>query len=361
MKLALLGGGQLARMLALAAHPLGLRTSFLDPAPDACAAALAEHHCAPFDDQNALRALLKDAAAVSFEFEHIPPATLEFLSQFPQVQPHPKAVQVAQDRLREKLLFRSLDIPAPPFVSIDQRADLERAARELGLQLVLKTRLQGYDGKGQRVLRSTADVEPAWRELSAQALLAEGFIAFEREVSMIGVRGRDGDCRFYPLTENIHRQGILHLSRPRIDDALQSEGENYTRRILEHLDYVGVLACEFFVHEGKLLANEIAPRVHNSGHWTIEGAETSQFENHLRAILGLPLGATTPLGYSAMVNFIGTLPAAERVLAIPGAHLHAYGKQNRPGRKVGHATLRSTTLDELELHLPALLIMGSKP
>lgn len=359
MKIALLGGGQLARMLALAAHPLGLRVSILDPAPDACAAPIAEHHLASFDNQAALRALLKDATAVSFEFEHIPPETLEFLSQFSQVLPHPRAVQVAQDRLREKLLFRKLDIPMPRFVTINQRRDLELAVSELGLPLVLKTRTHGYDGKGQRLARTTEDLESAWQELGAQSLLAEEHVPFEYELSAIAVRGRDGTCRYYPLTVNEHHEGILRVSLPRFGDELQWLAESYTHRILENLDYIGVLVCEFFVYEGRLLANEIAPRVHNSGHWTIEGAETSQFENHLRAILGLPLGETTPVGYSAMVNFIGTLPPTERVLAIPGAHLHAYGKQDRPGRKVGHATLCCTSLDQLNTHLPELLRLSA--
>lgn len=216
----------------------------------------------------------------------------------------------------------------------------------------------GYDGKGQRVLRTDEDIEPAWQALGGAPLILESFVPFEREVSIVAVRGRDRATAFYPLVENHHRDGILRLSRaPCLMPELEREGGDYAHRLLDRLDYVGVLAIEFFVKDGRLIANEMAPRVHNSGHWTMEGAETSQFENHLRAILGLPLGSTTAIGHSAMVNGIGDLPDLAAALAIPDAHYHAYGKAPRPGRKVGHITLWANDPDAVQAGLERLLPM----
>ena len=357
MLLGIVGGGQLARMLALAAAPLGVRCRVLDPAADACAAAVAEQVRADYDDAEGLRQLAEDADCVTFEFENVPAASLDYLDGDVTVFPPSHSLATARDRFTEKTLFRNLDIATAAYRAVDTRGDLTAALAEIGLPAVLKTRTLGYDGKGQAVLRTDADVETAWARLGGVPLIVEAFVPFTREVSIIAVRGRDGAVAFYPLTENVHRDGILHLSRPCGADALQGEAEEYARRLLGALNYVGVLALELFEVDGQLLANEFAPRVHNSGHWTIEGAETSQFENHVRAVLGLPLGPTAAVGHSVMVNFVGALPARAAVPGIAGVHLHYYGKEPRPGRKVGHATLRTDDVVSLRAALPALVAL----
>ncbi|MEW5755116.1 MAG: 5-(carboxyamino)imidazole ribonucleotide synthase [Pseudomonadota bacterium] len=360
MKVGILGGGQLARMIALAGHPLGVACTFIDPAREACAAAVAEQVASPYEELAQLDSLTAECDVVTFEFEHIPAAALRYLESYDNVFPRPSAILVAQDRLREKTLFRDLGIPVPPFASIGSREEFDAAIATIGMPLVIKTRTLGYDGKGQKVIRCAADIEAAWAELGGQPLLAEGFVPFEREVSMIAARDRTGAVACYALSENVHRDGILRVARPYTNAALQQQAEDYSRRVLDELEYVGVLAFEFFVHDGGLLANEIAPRVHNSGHWTIEGAGTSQFENHLRAILGLTLGSTETVGHSAMVNFIGRMPTAAEVFAIPNTHLHHYGKADRPGRKVGHVTVRAATRDQLEASLQSVIALSDK-
>ncbi len=341
MIVGIMGGGQLAKMLALAGQPLGIQCLFLDPAPDACARSAGELLCGDYGDEGLLDQLARRASVVTYEFENVPEASLRRLASRGAVYPDPRALAIARDRWHEKRLFAELGIPTPPFVAIDTRTDLERGLAAVGLPAVLKTRTMGYDGKGQRVLRDAADADGAYAALSGSPLILEGFVAFSREVSLIAVRDRFGDARFYPLTENVHRSGVLAQSVARPGDPMTAQAEDYARRLLGHLDYVGVLAVEFFQKGHDLLANEMAPRVHNSGHWTIEGAETSQFENHLRAVAGLPLGATCPVAAAGMVNFVGRLPEPAAVLAVPGAHLHVYGKDPRPGRKVGHATVRA--------------------
>ncbi|MFV1941022.1 5-(carboxyamino)imidazole ribonucleotide synthase [Pseudomonas luteola] len=340
MKIGVIGGGQLGRMLALAGTPLGMDFAFLDPAPDACAAALGEHIRADYSDQDHLRQLADEVDLVTFEFESVPAETVAFLSQFVPVFPSAEALRIARDRWFEKTMFKDLGIPTPEFADIQSQADLDAAAARIGLPAVMKTRTLGYDGKGQKVLRSQADVEGAFAELGSVPCILEGFVPFTGEVSLIAVRARNGETRFYPLVHNIHESGILRLSIASTDHPLQALAEDYVGRVLDKLDYVGVLAFEFFEVDGGLKANEIAPRVHNSGHWTIEGSESSQFENHLRAVAGLPLGSTAKVGESAMLNFIGKVPAVEQVLQIDDCHLHHYGKAFKAGRKVGHATLR---------------------
>jgi 5-(carboxyamino)imidazole ribonucleotide synthase len=239
---------------------------------------------------------------------------------------------------------------------VDDRAGLDRAADELGLPAVLKTRRLGYDGRGQAFLRRPEDLDTAWERFSGRPLILESYVPFEREVSVIGVRSVGGDQRCYPLSENVHEDGILRYSRaPYADAALQASAEDYVARLMTHLDYAGVLTVEFFVEDGRLLANEMAPRVHNSGHWTIEGATTSQFENHLRAILDLPLGETTVWGHAGMVNFLGEMPALKAVLEVPGAHLHDYGKGPRPRRKLGHCTVVAGTPEARDESLERIL------
>lgn len=340
MKIGVIGGGQLGRMLALAGTPLGMDFAFLDPAPDACAAALGEHIRADYSDQDHLRQLADEVDLVTFEFESVPAETVAFLSQFVPVFPSAQALRIARDRWFEKTMFKDLGIPTPEFADIQSQADLDAAAVRIGLPAVMKTRTLGYDGKGQKVLRSQADVEGAFAELGSVPCILEGFVPFTGEVSLIAVRARNGETRFYPLVHNTHESGILRLSIASTDHPLQALAEDYVGRVLDKLDYVGVLAFEFFEVDGGLKANEIAPRVHNSGHWTIEGSESSQFENHLRAVAGLPLGSTAKVGESAMLNFIGKVPAVEQVLQIDDCHLHHYGKAFKAGRKVGHATLR---------------------
>ena len=314
---ACIGGGQLGRMLGLAGLPLGLRFRFLDPASDACAAALGEHVVADYGDPVALEALAAGADVVTYEFENVPVEAAARVGAVPGVA----ALEWGQDRLREKELFRSLGIPTARFGDLD----------ETGLPAIVKTRRLGYDGKGQRRVDA---IEPL-----ADTELAEELVAFDRELSIVGVRGRDGDTRFWPVGENVHRDGILRVTRAPAVAAPQVEAEAICTALLDALRYVGVLAVELFEVDGRLLANEFAPRVHNTGHWTIDGAVTSQFENHLRAILGLPLGSTEGQAACVMVNLIGTAPELEALAALPGARIHLYGKAPRPGRKLGHVTL----------------------
>ena len=343
-----LGGGQLGRMLALAGYPLGLRFRFLDPAAEAPAEHLADRVAGAYEDIEALELFAAGLDLVTYEFENVPVSTAHFLAQRLPVFPPAAALEAAQDRVAEKTFFQKAGLSTAAFAAVDERPDLTAAVEQLGLPAVLKTRRYGYDGKGQLLLRQPDDVPRAWEKLGGVPLILEGFVAFERELSLLAVRDRNGATAFYPLVENHHREGMLRLSlapAPGLTPALQAEAEEHGRRVLEALNYVGVLAIEFFqvgARKGKasrLLANEMAPRVHNSGHWTIEGAETSQFENHLRAILGLPLGSTAARGPCAMINLIGTVPEPRSLLAIPGAHLHLYGKTPRPGRKLGHLTL----------------------
>ena len=361
MKIGVIGGGQLGRMLALSGTPLGQSFVFLDPAPDACAQALGQHIQAAYDDQAALRQLAEQVDLVTFEFESVPAETVAFLSQFVPVYPGAEALRIARDRWFEKSLFNELGIPTPAFADVQSQADLDAAVAAIGLPAVLKTRTLGYDGKGQKVLRAAADVQGAFAELGSVPCILEGFVPFSGEVSLIAVRGRDGEQRFYPLVHNRHEQGVLALSVASTNHPLQALAEDYVGRVLKHLDYVGVLAFEFFEVDGGLKANEIAPRVHNSGHWSIEGAECSQFENHLRAIAGLPLGSTAKIGESAMLNFLGKVPEVARVAAIADCHLHHYGKAFKAGRKVGHATLRcadAATLKTRIHELEALIAQG---
>jgi 5-(carboxyamino)imidazole ribonucleotide synthase len=344
MKIGIIGSGQLGRMLALAGYPLGCSFLMYDRVHDAPGGQVAPIMVGEFDDLRQLRGLARRVDAVTFDWENVPVSSVRAIADLLPVWPPPAALEVSQDRLAEKTLFRRLGIPTAPCAALGDRRGLERAVRRIGLPGVLKTRRMGYDGKGQAVVRTAGDVDEAWRQLGGQPLIYEGFVHFTREVSLVAVRGQDGAVACYPIVENVHEAGILsHTLAPHADARLQALAERHMKKVLARFRYVGVLCIEFFVERGRLVANEMAPRVHNSGHWTIEGAETSQFENHVRAIAGLPLGATRPRGHAAMVNFIGTMPAARDVLAIEGAHLHDYGKQPRPGRKLGHATVLAPT------------------
>ena len=354
MKVGVIGGGQLGRMLALAGTPLGMQFTFLDPAVDACAAALGEHLHADYSSPEHLQQLAQTVDLVTFEFESVPAETVAFLEQFVPVYPSANALRIARDRWFEKSMFKDLGIPTTEFADVLSQADLDAAEVQIGLPAVLKTRTLGYDGKGQKVLREPADVVDAFAYLGNVPCILEGFVAFTGEVSLVAVRGREGQVSCYPLVYNIHHDGILHLSVASHQHPLQALAQDYAGRVLKQLDYVGVLAFEFFEVDGGLKANEIAPRVHNSGHWTIEGSECSQFENHLRAVAGLPLGSTASVGYNAMLNFIGRVPEAAKVLAVADCHLHDYLKAPKPGRKVGHATLRSQDAKQLQQQIVEL-------
>jgi 5-(carboxyamino)imidazole ribonucleotide synthase len=307
MKIGVLGAGQLGQMLALAGYPLGLEFKFFDT-QDAPAGQMAELVVGDYINQDALKDFAQGLDVITY-------------------------------------FFKSLGILTPDFVDVQSRDDLER----LGFPCILKTRRMGYDGKGQAVLRSSDDAEVAWVDMSGQSLIVESFVPFEREVSVIAARALSGEIKIYPLTENVHREGILRksLAPARVSSELQAQAEIFVTNVLQKLNYVGVLAIEFFVLNNQLVANEMAPRVHNSGHWTIEGAETSQFENHLRAVAGFPLGEVTPRGYSAMLNLIGVKPEFEKLLELPHTHLHWYGKSVKPNRKVGHVTLRADSKEQL--------------
>lgn len=343
----ILGGGQLARMMALAGAPLGLRFLVMDTSAEACAGQFVPMVVGDWRDEAALAEFASRVDVATFDFENVPAESAEWLAARIPVFPAPRALAVAQDRLAEKTLFNELGIGTPAFAAVDTRADLDAAVARIGLPAILKTRRLGYDGKGQFRLKTHAEVDAAWSALGAQApkvgLILESFVPFEREISVVAVRGRDGAFRAWPLTENWHRDGILSASMAPAAgaEALAPQALSQARRVAEALGYVGVFALELFVREGELLANEMAPRVHNSGHWTIEGAETSQFENHLRAVLGLPLGDTSAVGASVMLNWVGTMPDAGPVLSSAAGHWHDYGKSAREGRKVGHATLRA--------------------
>ena len=390
----------MARMLAPAGYPLGMSFRIYDPSPDACAGqVVADHVAAGFDDKAALRRFAEGLDVVTYEWENVPVEAVRFLSPLVRVEPSVGALEVAQDRFLEKGLFRKLNIDTAPYAAVDSLDDLRAAAGVVGLPAVLKTRRLEEDGKGQVKLESMVDIEPAWRALSGEPLILEGFVQFERELSILAARGpvrptpmsvsrmnlqgqtaqgnlvtasgspapgdwlreqmrrlRAGsapralslafggaDLVFYPVVENVHSEGILRTSRapaPNLAPELQAEAEDIAALVMEATGYIGVLAIELFEHEGRPLANEMAPRVHNSGHWTIEGAETSQFENHLRAICGLPLGPTAVRGHSAMVNLIAHVPESDALLRVPGTHLHLYGKEPRRGRKIGHITVR---------------------
>lgn len=361
----ILGGGQLGRMLALAGYPLGLRFRFFDPTTAVAPVdALAPRITGEYNDTAALDRFVQDLDVVTYEFENVPVEAVRYLARSVPVYPPPEALETAQDRLVEKTFFTDLRIPTPPFAAVDSRADLDAAITQIGLPAVLKTRTMGYDGKGQCVLRTPEDIDRAWGEMQGTPMILEGFVHFDRELAIIAARAQDGATTFYPLVQNHHREGILRRTiapAPDLTPELQHRAQNFAARALDRLAYVGVLAIELFQVGDNLIANEMAPRVHNSGHWSIEGAETSQFANHLRAIAGLPLGDTRVVGQSAMLNLIGVLPDAQTVLAIPDAHLHLYGKEPRPGRKVGHITLRgddpalfATRLTELRALVRAL-------
>ena len=363
MRIGIIGAGQLGQMLGFAARGLGHECYFLDPSGEPPAAKAGPVIQAPFDDPVALSVLTEKVDVVTYEFENVPVAALRGIGDAVPVYPPLDALRLAQDRLDEKRLFERLDIPLPRYHVVDSAVDLHAAGDAIGLPLVVKTRRLGYDGKGQFVLRNKNQVDDAWQAIGGVPLIAEQWVPFDYEVSAIGVRSIDGTVAAYCLTHNEHAGGILRVSRAPIDaEPLETKAQTYLSRMLEDLDYVGVLALELFVVGDELLANEFAPRVHNSGHWTIEGAETSQFSNHIRAVAGAAPGSTSTLGHAGMVNLIGTIPDSARQATI--GTLHDYGKSPRPGRKLGHITVLAETRAERDAQISVLtetVTQSSKP
>jgi len=353
MRIGIIGAGQLGQMLGFAAREMGHSCCFLDPAENPPARTAGPVTRARFDDAAALRDLAAGSDVLSYEFENVPVAALAEVAACIAVYPPLAALEQAQDRLAEKRLFDRLGIPLPKYRQVDTLDDLGAAADEIGLPLVVKTRRLGYDGKGQYVVSSAADLARAIDGLGDRPLIAEEWVDFDYEVSAIGVRNVAGEVATYCLTRNEHAGGILRVSRaPVEDDELTRLGVGYVNRLLEHLEYVGVLALELFVTGDRLLANEFAPRVHNSGHWTIEGAETSQFANHIRAVLNESPGSTACLGHAGMINLIGKIPDSLR----RPSHgvLHDYGKTPREGRKLGHVSVVADTAGERDRLLELL-------
>jgi 5-(carboxyamino)imidazole ribonucleotide synthase len=344
MTIGIVGAGQLGQMLALAGYPLGFDFLFVDRSAEVPAARIAPVLTGELSDPALLGELARRTDVISIDWENVDVTALARAARDTRFAPPLRAVAVAQDRLSEKKAFVKLSIPTTRYDTVDDRAGLERAVTRIGLPGILKTRRLGYDGKGQQMLRTAADIDRAWDSLGKVPLLYEEFVPFDYEVSIIGARSRSGAIAIYPLNRNYHLDGILRLTlAPWPVPRLARIAAAHLKRVLQAFNYVGVLTIEYFVHRGRLIANEMAPRVHNSGHWTIEGAVTSQFENHVRAIAGLPLGDPSARGHSAMINLIGTIPRPDRFLREPGVHWHDYGKQPRKGRKLGHCTLVEQT------------------
>jgi 5-(carboxyamino)imidazole ribonucleotide synthase len=350
-RVGIVGGGQLGMMLAEAGATIGIDCRTLDPAADSPASRVAPAIAGAYDDEAALAELAADSDVVTYEFENVPVASARFLADRVRVAPPPASLEFAQDRLLEKTLFEDVGLAVAPFAPIATKEELDEALDVVGVPSVLKTRRLGYDGKGQARIERGDEAPEAWRSVGEVPSILESLVPFDRELSILGVRGDDGVAVFYPLVENIHRDGILRVSTAPAADVspgLQAEAERLASSLMERLGHVGVLAIELFEVGDRVLGNEFAPRVHNSGHWTIEGAPTSQFENHLRAICGMPLGPTTPSTYSAMVNLIGREPDDGAFPHDPAVHVHRYGKQGRSGRKLGHVTVVADRRDTLE-------------
>lgn len=347
----ILGGGQLGRMMILAGAPLGLKFRVFDPSRDASAGQVSEHVKAEFSDRSALERFAQGLDVATYEWENVPIEAARAVSEkVAFFAPGIKCLQSVQDRLVQKQFIDGLGIPVAPFESVLSLAELKSAVQKLGFPCVLKTRRFGYDGKGQFVIKSSSELETAWNELGRSPLILEKFVPFDREVSIVAVRSRSGETQSYCIAENRHRSGILRLTlapAPGLGSELQALAEQYAKRILDAFDYVGVLTIEFFEYGGRLLINEIATRVHNSGHWTQDGAMTSQFENHLRAITGMPLGSTKLKEPFAMINLIGTLPDIKTVLAHSHAKIHLYGKEPKRDRKLGHINIPMSELQSI--------------
>jgi 5-(carboxyamino)imidazole ribonucleotide synthase len=351
-----LGSGQLGRMFTLAARRMGYRVKVLSPDRDSPTGQVADlEMVAPYDDLDAVRELASQVSVLTFEFENVPAATVAAAAALCPVRPRGEVLHVSQERLREKEFLRSAGLPVPEFAAVRSRDDLRHALRKVGTPAVLKTAAWGYDGKGQTRINSLAEAEAAWhslRSLGSEAYILEAFVPFERELSVVAARGEDGAFAHYGVVENTHKNHILDLtvSPAIIPNSLAAEAVEISRTVLAKLDVVGVLCVELFVAPGdRLLVNELAPRPHNSGHLTVDACLTSQFEQQLRAVCGLPLGSTEQLRPAAMANLLGDLwsqgePDWAAACAMPEVKLHLYGKaEPRPGRKMGHLTALAST------------------
>lgn len=354
-RVGILGGGQLALMLAESVRKLGVKCTVLDPNEQCCASTICEQIVADYDDPAALKQLAQCSEVVTYEFENVPATAAEIIRPLRPIHPNPDALGYAQDRHHERGMFRELGISIPQYRAVDDAQSLQDALKELGTPAILKARTLGYDGKGQVLINSTAAADEAFATIGSVPAIVDQFVAFARELSIIATRSVVGNIEYYPLSENVHRGGILRLSKAPargVSAGLIEQAQHAARQILERFDYVGTLAVEFFQigsgDDATLVANEIAPRVHNTGHWTIEGAQTSQFENHMRAVMGMELGSPDPIGHSAMVNIIGDEPRPGALQSMPEAHVHMYGKAPRAGRKIGHVTLNAPSEQQLD-------------
>jgi 5-(carboxyamino)imidazole ribonucleotide synthase len=326
-------------MLALAAARLGVKTRLYDPQADACGGQVAELVTGDFDDLKSLEKFCAGLDAATVEFENVPVGAMRAVERHGVMRPDPGAVELAQDRVAERRALAECGFATPKWCAVDSLEDLRAGCAALGLPCVLKARRLGYDGKGQFWIHAPADIERAWASMGGQPTMLDEAVSFEREVSLLSVRGCDGEVAHYAPTENVHRGGILVSSTApagSLDAQVVLDMHERARSLMAKLEYVGVLAVEFFDVDGRMVANEMAPRVHNSGHWTMNSGATCQFENHVRAVLGLPLGPVAPAGAACMVNLIGSVPELRALLAMPGWHAHLYGKEPRPGRKLGH-------------------------
>ncbi len=353
----ILGGGQLGRMSAIAARRMGYKVKTFDPSAQACAAAIAdEHTAAEWNDTAALTRFAQGCGRITLEFENIPPATVEFVAQSIPSHPSANVLAICQNRRREKEFLRASGIPCANFAVVSSLAELQAAVQTIGFPCVLKTADFGYDGKGQvKLPTAAADLAAAWNKIGGAVGVLEAWVPFQLEISVLVARTVDGRTAVYDAAENLHRNHILHLSLSpaRISAATATEARTLAVGIAEQIGLVGLLAVEMFVQDGRIVVNELAPRPHNSGHQTFDANETSQFEQHVRAVCGLPLGGTKPLQPSVMLNLLGDLwkhgqePDWTQVLADPSAKLHLYDKgKAAPGRKMGHVTVTAPTLEE---------------
>lgn len=354
-RVGIIGGGQLALMLAQSVEKLGVRCTVLDPNERCCARAVCEQIVGEYDDPDALKQLAACSDVVTYEFENVPAAAGEVIKPIKPIHPNPDALGYAQDRHLERTMFKDLDIAIPNYRAVDDVESLESALAELGTPAILKARSLGYDGKGQVLINDASTAAEAFATIGSVPAILDQFVEFERELSIVATRSIEGNIAYYPLSANVHRGGILRVSKAPardVNEHLIEQAQHAARQILNRFDYVGTIAVEFFQirtgEDATLVANEIAPRVHNTGHWTIEGAETSQFENHMRAVMGMELGSAAPVGHSAMVNIIGDEPRPGALESMPEAHVHMYGKSPRAGRKIGHVTLNAPSADELD-------------
>ncbi|SON51281.1 5-(carboxyamino)imidazole ribonucleotide synthase [Vibrio tapetis] len=349
MHVLVLGAGQLARMMSLAGAPLNIEISAFDVG--------SENIVHPLTAQllgHGLENAIEKADVITAEFEHIPHDVLDVCEKSGKFFPTTDAIKAGGDRRIEKALLDNANVKNAKYAVIETREDFDAAIAYVGVPMVLKSALGGYDGKGQWRLKDTDNADDIWSEMqdciaatATQAIVAEEFVSFDREVSLVGARNAQGDIAVYPLAENVHTDGVLSLSTAIVEPALQQQAKQMFTAVAESLDYVGVLALEYFDVQGQLLVNEIAPRVHNSGHWTQQGAETCQFENHLRAVCNMPLGSTELIRPTAMINILGEDTLPESVLAMDGCHVHWYGKEKRPGRKMGHINVCANSNEAL--------------